>query len=140
MSKKSLQQQWQEVCNDYLRAFCKRHEYAYDPKDWIGIGAENIGTIVEVNDMYINMDDLRYDVDNNVPADKFAKWYDKQLELHELGIEVWLNYPNYCKGAPDEWTEERMEELRAANQRLWEMKEQLEEMCKDYKKKKTTMF
>lgn len=42
MSKKTLQQQWQEVCNDYLRAFCKRHEYAYDPKDWIGTGVENM--------------------------------------------------------------------------------------------------
>lgn len=137
MSKQNLQQQWKQVCNAYLRAFCERHDYTYDPKDWVcGDRAETIGTVVEVADMFIDMDDLRYDVDNNVPIDKFETWYYKRLELYELGIEVWLNYPNYCKGAPDEWTEERMERLRESHQRLQEAKARLEELCKDYKKKK----
>lgn len=135
--KQNLQQQWKQVCNAYLRAFCERHEYTYDPTDWVGSNrAETIGTVVEVADMFIDMDDLRYDVDNNVPTDKFEKWYYKRLELYEFGIEVWLNYPNYCKGAPDEWTDERMERLRESNQRLQEAKARLEELCKDYKKKK----
>lgn len=112
MNKKSLQQQWQEICNDYLREFCHRHDYTYDPQYWIG-SPEGIGTIAWIGDtMLVDMEDLRYDVDNQVPVDKFEKWYWKQLELNELGIEVWLNYRSYCLGAPDEWTDERMQKLR----------------------------
>lgn len=136
MNKKSLQQQWQEVCNDYLREFCHRHDYTYDPQSWIG-SPEGIGTIAGITDiLFVNMEDLRYDVDNQVPEDKFEKWYWKRTELDELGIEVWLNYRSYCLGAPDEWTDERMQELRDANARLQEMKAHLEELCKDYKRKK----
>ena len=75
--------------------------------------------------MYL-IDDVRCALENEHPA------------IHQDLVEVrWFDT---AEVQPDEWTEERMEELRSANQRLQEMKEQLEEMCKDYKKKKTTVF
>lgn len=133
MDKRSLQQRWQELCNEYLKQFCKRHEYEYDEDAWIGIDKDNVGAIADIADMFISMDDIRYDVDHEVPIDSFEEWYWKRLDLHELGVERWMNYPNYCQGAPDEWTDERMNELRELHKQASDTKERLEELCKDYK-------
>lgn len=110
---------WKEICNRYLMEFCHKHDYRYEPDTWIG---GDPGTIIEVCDMFVSMENIRYDVDNNIPDGVFEKWYWKQLELFELGVEHWMNFPSYCKGAPDEWPEERMQRLRDAHKRLEQAK------------------
>ena len=106
---------WRDVCNEYLETFCWKHEYQYDPDMWIG---NDPGTIVEVCDMFVKMDDIRYDVDNNVPEEYFAKWYWKGLDVYELTGENYMNYPSYCKGAPDKWTDEALDRVREAKKRV----------------------
>lgn len=115
-----LKSNWKEICNRYLKEFCERHGYKYEPDMWVG---SDPGTIIEVSDMFVSMENIRYDVDNEVPVDYFSDWYWKSIELGELGVEHWMNYPSYCKGAPDEWTEERMNRLRESKKRLEEARE-----------------
>lgn len=120
-NKWDLMKSWNDICNKYLKAFCVKHDYKYEP-DWIG---GDVGTIIEISDMFVNMDDIRYDVDNNIPEYKFANWYWKHLEVYELTGEYYLNYKSYCKGAPDEWTEERMNKIRENKKYIDRIKKEL---------------
>ena len=73
------------------------------------------------------MDEIRYDVDNNINEDCFERWYWKKMEVAELTdyTENYMNYESYCKGAPDYWTKERMQSIRASKKRLEEAKSDL---------------
>ena len=92
-----LRKAYNEARDNYAKAFCKKQElilefefdggYAY----WIG------ETILSVNDYYINLEDLMYDVDNNVKKGFFFEWYDYSLEQH-YKEETVVNYKNYLMG------------------------------------------
>lgn len=132
---KTRQERWNELCNEYLKEFCDKHEWQYEPDMWV---AGNIGTIVMIGDMFVSMNNIRYDVDNNIPTDYFAKWYWKSIEISELtdGSENYMNYENYCKGAPDYWTEERVQKIRASKKRVEEAKNELLKAIEDTRKGK----
>ena len=125
---KTLQSKWLEVCDDYITAFCEKHSYILDYDCWV---ANNPGTVACISDMFVSMEDIRYDIDNKVTEDKFEKWYWKNLELYELGVEHWMNYSSYCKGAPDEWTEERMNKAREMRKGIHELEENLRELIEE---------
>ena len=132
---KTRQERWNELCNEYLKEFCDKHEWQYEPDMWV---AGNIGTIVMIGDMFVSMNNIRYDVDNNVPTDYFAKWYWKSIEISDLtdGAENYMNYENYCKEAPDYWTEERLQKIRASKKRVEEAKNELLKAIEDTRKGK----
>lgn len=124
-----LKSNFRDICNRYLKEFCDKHDYDYRPEDWIG---DMPGEIIEIADMFVSMNNIRYDIDNNIDPDLFPKWYWKGIELNQLGVEHWMNYPSFCKGAPDEWTEERIENLRTAHSRVEEAKKVLEKALDSY--------
>lgn len=132
---KTRQERWNDICNEYLKEFCDKHEWQYEPDMWV---AGSIGTIVMIGDMFVSMNNIRYDIDNNVPTDYFAKWYWKSIEISELtdGAENYMNYENYCKEAPDYWTEERIQKIRASKKRVEEAKNELLKAIEDTRKGK----
>lgn len=119
----SLKSEWQELCNKYLKKFCERHEYTYEPDCWV---ANDPGTIACVNDMFVSMEDIRYDVDNLIDTDCFEAWYWKSLDVYELTGQKYMNYSSFCHGAPDPWTEERLNSVREAKIKVEEAKQNLE--------------
>ena len=114
-----LKKKWADVCNEYLQKFCEKHEYDFECAYWVG---DDAGTTACVADYFIGMDEIRYDIDNDVPEDKFLKWYDYSLEVFELECEfryrklykdfIKINYPSFCKGAPLPYTDEDLESFR----------------------------
>lgn len=128
----SLKSEWQELCNKYLKKFCDKHEYEYEPDCWV---ANNPGTIACVNDMFVSMEDIRYDIDNDIPEEYFEKWYWKAVDVYGLSGEKFMNYASFCKGAPDQWTEERLNSIREAKQRVIEAQYALEQEINKYKEK-----
>ena len=132
---KTRQERWNDICNEYLKEFCDKHEWQYEPDMWV---AGNTGTIVMIGDMFVSMNNIRYDIDNNVPTDYFEKWYWKSIEISELtdGAENYMNYENYCKEAPDYWTEERIQKIRASKKRVEEAKNELLKAIEDTRKGK----
>lgn len=111
------------MCNEYLKAFCERHEYEYDP-DWVG---GDIGTIAIVGDYFVSMDVIRYDVDNNIDEKQFLKWYDYTLLLESLDLPRKINYSSWCKGAPLPYNNEQIEKIREAHARVELAKSYLED-------------
>ena len=128
---KTLKEQWADICNVYLEMFCARHGYQYEPKYvWV---ADEPGTVACIGDLYVGMEDIRYDVDHDIPIDYFEKWYWKNLEVYELTKCNYMNYSSYCKGAPDDWSEERLQRAREAHRRLEEAQLTFEKEMKEIK-------
>lgn len=125
-----LKSEWQILCSMYLRKFCDKHEYTYEPDCWV---ANNPGTIACVNDMFVSMEDIRYDIDNDIPEEYFEKWYWKSVDVYGLVGEKYMNYTSFCKGCPDYWTEDKLESIRAAKQRVIEARDALEQEINKYK-------
>lgn len=128
--KQALKQTWEKVCNTYLQEFCRRHGYSYEPDCWI---ANNPGTIACVCDMFVSMEDIRYDVDNCIDIDCFEAWYWKSVDVYSLTKQKYMNYSSFCQGAPDQWTEERLNSIREAQKRVFEAQENFEKVLAEIK-------
>ena len=100
---------WKDVCNEYLEAFCWKHGYTYDKYVWVG---DDPGTVANIGDLFVGMDDIRYDIDNNIPESCFEKWYWKNLEVYELTGCHYMNFSSFCMGATDNWPEERLDRVQ----------------------------
>ena len=98
---------WNEVCNAYLRRFCKIMELDYEDAYWPG---GDIGSIATWEDgTAYTMDDIRYVVDNNIPKETVEAWWDYSYQIewinsvyHEMQNYKELpnvNLESYCKGA-----------------------------------------
>ena len=127
----SLEKEWKILCNKYLKKFCDKHGYAYEPDCWV---SNNPGTIACVNDMFVSMEDIRYDVDNCIDIDCFEAWYWKSVDVYSLTGQKYMNYSSFCQGAPDQWTEERLNSIREAKQRVLDAQYALEQEINKYKK------
>ena len=114
-TEKALKAQWMDLCNIYLEEFCKKHGYKYEPDMLV---ANEPGTIIEVCDMFVHMDNIRYDVDNDIPESYFEKWYWKNLDVYELTGNSYMNYESFCKGAPEPYTDEQLDKIREAKREL----------------------
>ena len=98
---------------------------------WIG---SDPGTIAMIGDMFVAMHDIRYDIDNDVDEKLFEAWYWKSVDVYELTHINYMNYESFCKGAPDEWTKERLDIIRAAQKKIDDAKKEFEDLIEDYKK------
>ena len=135
---KDLKKQWCDICNEYVRLFIEKHELEskYYEDYWI---ANDPGTIICISDMYISMDDIRYDIDNDIPKEKFEEWYWTSVDRAENGLQ-YLNYPAFCKGAPDPIPADRLEEIKKLKKKVEQARRALEESIKDYKLNKDYIF
>ena len=130
MSARDIRYEWIQLCNEYLQQFCHRHDYNYEPDMWV---ANDYGTIACVNDMYVSMEVIRYDVDNCIDTDCFEAWYWKGLEVYELTGNRYMNYKAYTQGAPDIYTEEKLNSIREAKKRVDVAKELLQKEIENLK-------
>lgn len=128
----SLKTRYQDICNIYLQEFITKHDFPceYDSNDvWVG---NNPGTIAMLGDFFVAFDDIRYDIDNNIPEEKYIQWYSRYEELSFLGLK-YMNYPSFCKGAPEPYTEEQINNIMVARERVNRAKEDLEKCMRDIK-------
>lgn len=121
MEKQDLKNTWKQVCNEYLKLFCEKHECFYEGDEaWVG---NEPGTVADVADCFINMDVIRYDIDNDIEPKMFWEWYDYWCECNYLDLNE-INYQSYCKGLRP-YSEEDFEKIREAQKRVEEAKELL---------------
>ena len=114
----------------FLKTELNKYGYDIDEDCWVG---DDPGTIAMISDMFVSMDNIRYDVDNNIPIETYEEWYWKSLEVYELTEQNYMNYESFCKGAPDIWTDERLKSIKEAKFRVEEAKKALDEEINRYK-------
>jgi hypothetical protein len=130
MNNKTLRERFNDVCEEYVKLFVKKH--GYEDVDWV----DDIGDIICISDMYISFDDIRYDIDNNIPEESFEKWYWKSVERASSRIK-YMNYKSFCKGCPDPISPEQEEEIEKARQRLEEARAAFDEAVADFRTNET---
>ena len=131
---KAISVRFEEICDEYLKLFCDKHGYDidYELKNklvWVG---NDPGTVACIGDLFVSFDDIRYDIDHAVPEEKFEQWYWKALDRAESKLR-YMNYPSFCKGAPDPISEEDEKRIKCARKLLEENKKQFEELIQQYK-------
>ena len=125
-----LKSEFVDIVGDYCSAFCQKHGWeAYNPDMWVG---EDVGGVLEVCDRYINMDDIRYDIDNDIEVGVLEEWYDYSTEIafFEGGRNV--NYPSWCKGYRP-YSAEQLERISEAQTAVNVAKNHLRELVEQYK-------
>lgn len=74
----TLQEEYNKIVEKYLEIFYEKH--GLELEYWV---QDNPGTIGQFGDYFFGFDDIRYDIDNNIPKDRLIEWYDFNLEYSE---------------------------------------------------------
>ena len=104
---KSPKDKYQNACNEYLQAFCQKHNFDRSDACWLFVG-----DIVKIGDFFIKLRDIIIDLECNVPEEEFLKWYNYSVENEQpLTYMTWISQgnPNYnppCESRVKEAREE----------------------------------
>lgn len=86
-----LQQQYNAICTEYVKRFCRKQDLDFDDVHWIG---GTIGGVFMVADFYFDFSDIVYDINSKQPKGLILKW-DWETVEHSPKI---INYYSYTKG------------------------------------------
>jgi hypothetical protein len=90
---KTLQQQFKEIANDYVLAFEEKHNVKFE--NWVNDDCH----IADFGGTYfLELGDIRFDIDNNCPPRLILNWSDDALEYFHQYMEVPVSFENYSKG------------------------------------------
>jgi hypothetical protein len=126
MDKDKLKTDYQNACNAYVKAFCKKHGFDYSDNFWV---ADEAGTTACIGDYFIDMQTIISDIDLNAPEDDFLTWYDYCVEMHDFGSENTPNFKSWISGCTRK-SEEEIQELRKRHQEIEELKSSFIELLK----------
>lgn len=90
-----LKQQFESVVDRYIRAFCAKHDFDVDYGSWI---ADDKGGIYENADYFFGLEDIRYDIDNNLPEPMILEWYNATLDNYYVDKDYQMNLYSWHKG------------------------------------------
>ena len=120
-----IKERYENAVHEYAMAFCQKHGYTYNPEQWSG---GNIGSVLLVSDMYTDFDDIRTDINQDAPEEKFELWYWYNMRLYELGCEKHISYRSFLEGSPLPYNEEQLSKIEEAHKRVEEAREELEKL------------
>lgn len=123
--KETLNKMYNDVCEEYLKAFCENYDRRYELDSWV---AGECGTIACVGDYFFDFNDvIKYAVDNSLTDwNEVLEWYDYTLFANEYNQTI-PNFPSWHKGCPRLTNEEQ--------KRLVKLKKEFEETIEKYKNK-----
>jgi hypothetical protein len=84
-----LKTQYENVCNEYIKKFCKKQEMEFE--GWVG---DSVGGVACCNDFFFNFQDIVWDINSKQVKGTIVNWYYENLEF----IEKSINYYSYTKG------------------------------------------
>ena len=122
----SLKSDYINACNAYLKAFCEMYGFDYYPDFWIG---DEVGGVIELGDYFVNINTIRTAVDQNVPREDFAKWYDYCMDCGTLDIPS-PSFDSWLRGCPRMSDEERRELMERSHE-IEKMKEELRKLIEE---------
>lgn len=129
MEKRNLREEFVKVANAYLESFCKKHDFIYDPEDWIG----SEGDVVNLGDYSVCFDDMRLDIDKDVDKEEYDKYYDYCVTASIFGCTV-PNYQSWLAGCP-RLSDDQFEEIEKAHVKADIAKKEFERIIKEEQNK-----
>lgn len=91
-----LNKRYTEACEEYLKAFCDAYEMPYEKDAWV---AGDVGTIACVGDYFIDLQDMMYMLNNQIPLAEYEQWTDYCAKASEYGFNL-INLQHWHMGAP----------------------------------------
>ena len=88
----NLQPDYKDIVMKYINEFSEKHSVTFDY--FVG---DKMGEVCVFSNYFIDFNDLRLDLDNNIPEETFFKWYDETLIRATNNKQV-LNYETFSKG------------------------------------------
>lgn len=73
------------VATLYLEAFAEKHDLRFE--FWV---ADDVGDTACFGDYFFHLDDMRYDLDNDLPKGMVIEWYE-QLSGEHINLPSWAN-------------------------------------------------
>lgn len=129
--KEDLKNEFKLLCDKYVQAFMDMYFDDSDMAsyDWL------TDDLIEVNDYFVNINTVKYCVDNNVLWEDFYQWYDYVLRVNTVdhniptpSIDMWV------KGCPRR-TEEDIENLESLHNHVMEAQRELEDAIERFTSK-----
>lgn len=132
-----LNKDWKQICDEYVRQFCKKHGYdiEWDLKNDLVWVRNDPGTIACVGDMFVDMEDIRYDIDNDIPEDKYEEWYWTSMSRCDYDI-PYMNYKSFCQGCPDPVSKDQVKKIMQLHKNVEDAKQALQGCLDDIKNHK----
>jgi hypothetical protein len=84
-----LKKQYEFVCNEYVKQFCKKQEMDFE--GWI---ADIVGSVACCGDFCFSFQDIVWDMNSNQPKGAIVDWYYSNLKIPGKSI----NYYSYTQG------------------------------------------
>jgi hypothetical protein len=92
---KKLKNQYDNVCNEYVRRFCEKQKIDFD--GWIGDEAGGIASFI--CQYFFNMSDIILDITTNQPAGFILDWQSDGVDYNLLKDKTeYINYNSYIMG------------------------------------------
>lgn len=132
-TKETIRDSFEHYTNEYLRLFCEKHDFDFEDakKSWVG---ERVGGIACCGDFFFDMETIRTDIDTDAPEEELLRWYDYTIETGYHGLPG-CNFDAWLRGCP-RIPEERLEEIRAAQQKVQEAKDMLKRLVEEEKERR----
>lgn len=128
MCNTTLKEAYNSVVQNYVLAFCDKHELDINDGYWIG---DEIGGIYEIADYFFGFKDIKFDIDERVDERFIWDWYDYSLKVAEISDgAVTCAYEDWLKGKRP-FTKNDIEKIELAKQHVEEAKAILEESIKE---------
>ena len=87
-----MRKKYEDLCNEYAKLFAKKHDLNFDY--WIGYGHQVGGVASFSETYYFNIENIRLDIDNDVPKKVALKWYEDSIN-HYYTQQGDINYFSY---------------------------------------------
>lgn len=120
---KTLKDDFTDICNRYIKRFCEKHDLCFE--GWV---ADRVGETAEIGDMFLSLDDIRFDIDTEQVVGKIEKWWDYSYDLAMLECPKTINYRAWCEGAPLPYTQVQLHKIRLAHNDVVTAKQVLEDL------------
>jgi hypothetical protein len=119
----NTKEKYTAACNEYLRAFCKKHNFEYDPQAWVGSEA---GDIALLGDYYTDMRTIITDIEHKAPEEAFFRWYDYCLRANAVEQPT-PNFESWLAGCPVV-SEEKLAQLEAMKANIEKLKKEFQDL------------
>lgn len=119
---KQLATKYKDLCNEYVKTFCKLYELHYEEDSWVG---NQVGSIVCLGDFYFDFQGVvKYAVDSCLhDFSDLMEWYDYTIWATSFSQPI-PNFESWSKGCPRATKEQQ--------QHLINLKREFEDAKKEY--------
>ena len=126
---RNLKEQWERACNAYLLELLNMWEWDACYGYWL---SDEVGSVYFYADNYvIDMDDIRYCVENNVSRKDFCEYSEYNTDACNLGLDN-INLCSWMKDCP-RLSKEQIQHLYDLKSELYEETERMKEQLKNGK-------